>query len=172
MATVVATPGSATANSYLTRVEADAYFDTRLSATDWTGATDAIKDTALIMATRLMDKMWNWVSIRTDIIQVLDWPRIGMLAENMRESIDNDVIPVALKDATAEFAMQLITEDRTLDSDIETLRLRALKAGSVSLTFAGGVVAKVIPDAVYYLIPSWWGLPRSRRKRSVELVRA
>jgi len=172
MPTVVETPGAANANSYLSVAEADAYFDTRLAATVWTGSTTTIKQTALIMATRLMDKLWDWVSIRTDTIQYLDWPRIGVLAENRLETIDDDVIPQALKEATAEFAMQLISEDRTLDSDIETLRINALKAGSVSLTFGNGVKAKVVPDAVFYLIPEWWGSIRSRRGRTVRLSRA
>jgi hypothetical protein len=124
------------------------------------------------MSTRLIDKMWEWISIRTDALQALDWPRVGVLAENRLTTIDDNVIPQALKDATAEFAMQLITEDRTLDSDIETLRLKALRAGSVSLTFDKGVTAKVVPDAVFYLIPEWWGSLRARKQRSIPLVRA
>ena len=171
-ASIDATVGAATSNSYLTVIEAETYFDTRLSASDWSDAAAQDKIIALIMATRVMDKMWDWVSIRTDTTQVLDWPRIGVLSENKRETILNNVIPTAIKNATAEFAMQLLTEDRTLDSDIEKLRIRSLKAGAVMLTFAGGVTATVVPDAVFYLIPKWWGNLRARKQRSVQLSRA
>ena len=172
VASIDATVGGADANSYLLITEADAYFDTRLSATDWTDAGAQNKIIALIMSTRVMDKLWDWVSVRTDATQALDWPRIGVLAENKLETIANDVIPAALKNATAELAMQLLTEDRTLDNDIEQLRIRSLKAGSVALTFGGGVTATVIPDAVFYLIPKWWGSLRARKQRTVPLVRA
>jgi len=163
MPTVIAISGAANANSYLTVAEADAYFTTRLFSTNWTTATTATKETALIMATRLMDSMWQWEGAVTDDVQALLWPRVGMLDRNELEVIDDDIIPDELKNAVAELAFQLIAEDRTLDSDIESKKITSLTAGPVSLSFAEGVTAKVIPDAVYNLIPPWWGWVRGRR---------
>jgi hypothetical protein len=154
--TLVATAGSASANTYLTLAEADAYHDTRLSVTDWTDATDDTKNKSLLMATRLIDDMFAWVNSQTDSVQALRWPRSGMLDANERDYIDNDVIPQELKNAVAELARQLIAEDRTVDDDIETKRITSLTAGPVSLSFGEGVKAKVIPDAVFFMIPRWW----------------
>jgi hypothetical protein len=66
------------------------------------------------------------------------------------------VIPRELKYATAEFAGQLLIEDRTLDSDVAKQKITALRASSVALSFGEGVQAQVIPDATLnLLVPSW-----------------
>ena len=169
--TLVATPGSASANTYATLVEADAYHDTRLSNSDWTGASEDTKNTALLMGTRLLDNMYDWSGTTVDDTQVLAWPRSGMIDELDRDFIDDTVIPQALKDALAELAFQLIIEDRTLDNDIESQKITSLTAGPVGLSFGEGVTAKVIPDAVFYLIPNWWGRARGRRQAVRDLLR-
>ena len=43
--------------TYGSRALADAYFDTQLYATDWTGASDGDKDKALAMATEAVDSL-------------------------------------------------------------------------------------------------------------------
>ena len=159
MPTVIATPGAVNANSYCTVAEADAYHATHLYASDWTSASTTTKETALIMATRLLDHHYIWNEWPSTIEQVLQWPRDGVVAFNQRDWVDVDEIPPQLKNATAEYARQLISEDRTADSSIETQGITALTAGSVSLTFKNSVAAKVIPDAVNHLIPHWWGYP-------------
>jgi hypothetical protein len=170
--TLEATPGLATSNSYCTVAEAETYFDSRLSATAWSGASAANKIISLIMATRVLDASYVWYEWPVDSVQVLQWPRVGMIGQNPNEFVPTTVIPQALKEATAELAMQLITEDRTLDSDIETKGLRSLTAGPVGLVFKDNVKAKVIPDAVYYLIPTYWGYPRVRGTGQREVTRA
>ena len=50
-ATINATLKSATANSYVTLAEADAYFETVPSSTNWDDKTDDQKNRALISAT-------------------------------------------------------------------------------------------------------------------------
>jgi Putative DnaT-like ssDNA binding protein len=173
--TLVATPASATANSYATVAEADAYHDSRLHREDWaaTGSDVATKTVALIMATRLLDSMYEWSSWSThSLTQALQWPRISMMARNRLSYIDNETIPTELKNATAEFARQLIAEDRAADNDIETKRLREIGAGPVRLVFGEGVTAKVVPDAVYSLMPPWWGTVRGRVSATRDLVRA
>jgi hypothetical protein len=170
--TLVATAGSASANSYATVAEADTYHDSRLFATDWTGAATATKTVALIMATRLLDAIYAWESWATDATQALQWPRTGILARNQLELVDSTVIPDELKNATAEFARQLIVADRSLDSDIETQGITSLRAGPVSLTFKNGVYTKTVPDAVVSLLPYWWGYVRGRSSGSREISRA
>lgn len=156
MPTVTTTPGSASANSYCSVDDADAYHGDRLHVTDWTGASTDTKQRALIMATRLLDDMFDWASLRTDEIQALEWPRSGLIAANRREQIEDDEIPNELRDATAELARQLIAEDRSADNEAEAAGLKSLEAGPVSLAFRDRIVPKVIPDAVFYMIPEWW----------------
>lgn len=67
--------GLATANSYVSLVNADAYFEDR-GITAWTG-TDALKEAALIRATFALDGLYGskWYGDRSTSEQALDWPR-------------------------------------------------------------------------------------------------
>lgn len=161
---LIATAGSSTANSYATVAEGDAYHDARLFSTDWTDASTATKTVALIMATRLLDAMYEWKGYQTvPQTQALQWPRAGLLYRGDQAYVPNDIIPADLKNATAEFARQLIVADRSADSDVETQGIKALSAGPISLTFKDDVQAKVMPDAVRNLLPQCWGYVRGSR---------
>jgi hypothetical protein len=71
-------------------------------------------------------------------------------------AIASDIIPIDLKNATAELARQFKVGDRTLDNDVSVQGLTSVRAGSVGLTFKEMVEAKVLPDAVFnLLVPSW-----------------
>ncbi len=165
-----ATVGSASANAYCTRAEADAYHLARVHSDDWTSATTTDKDAAIVMATRLLDSMYEWDLFPVNTTQALQWPRAGIPAANKLRAILPTEIPVELKNATAEFARQLIVEDRSLDNDVETQGLTSLRAGSVALTFKNDVNAKIVPDAVVFLLPPWWGTVRGRSSVSGEVA--
>lgn len=189
--TLVATAGAANANSYLTQVQAQAYFDTRLFTEAW--ATSSSKDKALMMATRILDKFGQpykyfvparngvaahyrtrpqWTGAPATTTQRLAWPRTGMVDMNGNE-VSSSTIPDALVEATAELALQLIPEDRTLDNDVSVLGLTSLKAGPVSMSFKDVIESKVIPDAVWNLIPPSWltdELIESAMQASFEVV--
>lgn len=158
--TLVATAGGATANSYATAAEGDAYHEAHLYASDWTGASTATKEAALVMATRVLDSLYEWEGWAATDTQALLWPRNAVLDFRELSYIDPATVPQRLKDATAELARQLIAEDRTVDNQIETQGITALTAGPVSLEFKDSVYAKVMPDAVRNLIPAWWGTLR------------
>jgi hypothetical protein len=173
--TLVATAGAPNANSYATVAEADEYHDAKVHRTDWaaTGLDTAQKTVALIEATRILESMYEWAEWPTDPeVQSLGWPRIGVLKRDLIEFVPDDEIPPELKNATAELARQLITADRTADSDVETQGITHLSAGSVSLTFKSGVTAKVVPDAVVNLLPRHWGRLVGRKTGMRELERA
>lgn len=166
-----ATPGGVSANSYATVAEADTYHESRLYVTDWTGATTPDKTAALVMATRLLDQMYEWAEWSSSTTQALQWPRNGMLDFLELSNIPSTDIPVQLKNATSEFARQLLVGDRSADDDVETKGIKSLSAGPVSLTFTGTALPKVIPDAVFNMIPSHWGTVKSRKAGSRELQR-
>jgi len=158
MPDVIATPGATNANSYCTVAEADSYHDTHLYASAWNSASPTTKEIALIMSTRLLDTMYEWESFATDEDQALLWPREGLLRKNLLEWIEDDEIPIELKNATSEFARQLMEGDRSKDNEVDSQGLRSLTAGSISLSFKDHVVPKVVPDAVYNFIPEHWGM--------------
>ena len=142
--------------------------------TSFTGGSniEEVKNVALTMATRLLDSMYSWAEWSTTTTQSLQWPRIGVLDFLQLSNIPDYEIPDRLKEATAEFARQLIVSDTTANSDIETQGIKSLSAGPVSLAFKDSITPKVVPDAVINLIPSWWGKPRARKQMTRELVRA
>lgn len=125
---IVATPGSATANSYVTEAEAIAYAATRLNLNGWVTesgptATESEKK-ALIEATRELDLLM-FKGRRIDSVQRLAWPRAYALNEedapldSLLTSYDLDLyysgIPQRLKDATIELAFEFL---RAGDVDI------------------------------------------------------
>jgi hypothetical protein len=175
MVTIIATPGASNANSYITEVEADAYFDARLPLVPpWSDAADPTA--ALAMATRTLDAMAlpykylvkgtggsmsyyitrpAWTGTPATATQRLAWPRIGMFDGN-GNPIPSNVIPEELKEATAEFAGQLVQSDTTLDNAVIVQGLKSVKAGSVALSFKDMIEQHVIPDMVWNLMPSSW----------------
>jgi hypothetical protein len=172
--TLDATPGGPASNSYLTLAEGNTYFETRLHASVWDDSSEQEK--ALMMATRVLDILvqpfkWlvtgttvgtsffktrrQWTGTPATTTQKLAWPRKSMYDLN-GNAIAVNVIPSALKEGTAELAFQLLSADRTLDSDVQSQGITSLKAGSVAITFKDMVEAKVIPDAVWNLMPPSW----------------
>lgn len=171
--TIVATPGASNANSFLTEAEATAYFNARLPLVPpWEDADDPTA--ALVMATRVLSAFAQpyrylmqgdppyyyrirrqWTGAPATTTQRLPWPRTGMFDAN-GNAIASNVIPEALKEATAELAGQLIVADTTLDNSTAVKGITSVKAGSVSVSFKDMIESKVLPDAVWNLMPPSW----------------
>ena len=173
---LVVTPGDASANSYCSRAVADLYHTNRLHASTWTNASEDTKDAALIMATRVLDQQFTWAGFRTyPGVQALEWPRTGLLNEEGDQALDPTTIPLRLQYATAEFARLLIDSDTTVSSGVAGGAITKLKAGSVQIDYASGVVPHVdlVPDSVRFGIPrNWFGSIRSRQPSMLTLLRA
>lgn len=172
-----ATPGGVASNSFLTLIEAQAYFDTRLPITQWDNADS--QTALLIMATRVMEAMFasakrvlmrsgvgkqvyayyrtspTWTGSPATTTQALSWPRTGMVTRN-GVTILSTVIPQELKNAVAELAGQLAIGDRTLDNDVIAQGITSIKAGSVALGFKNDFEFDVIPGAVWDLLVQSW----------------
>jgi hypothetical protein len=163
-----ASVGGAAANSYCEIATADAHFAGQLHTDVWDAADEDTKCKALRMATRLLDRQFEWAGDITSDGQALLWPRIGVTGRTGLE-IASDALPPELVEATAEYAQQLISEDRSADSDVETAGLKRLVAGPVELEFEN-VQAKAVPDAVFFLV-SHLGDVKTRGAGSVPLHR-
>lgn len=157
--TLIATPSATNANTYCTLAEANTYHESRNFVDNWTAASDDEKNRALANATRLLDHWYSWRGYPTTTTQALQWPRNGVLDHLQWSYIVSTVIPSGLKEATAEFARQLIEGDRTAQLAQVDQGLSSLTAGPISLSFTGegGATAPVVPDAVSSLIYPWWG---------------
>jgi hypothetical protein len=108
----VATPGSASANSYCTEAEADAYMEARLNSSLWTGTEP--KKQALVEAQRELTAL-SYCGLRVDTTQALAWPRQWALNPDDPNYgyYDTTVVPQRLKDAQAELAFQFLKAGTT-----------------------------------------------------------
>lgn len=107
---LITTPGSASADSYATVAEADAYIAIRGFATTWP-TVEADKEKLLKWAALLMNT-WVWLGSAAASTQSLAWPRSGLYDTN-GYALAETTIPAAIKNAQIEFAFQLKGSDWT-----------------------------------------------------------
>lgn len=131
---LVSTPGSASANTYALLAEAEAYALTLTVKDDWLAADDPTKNAALVQATRGLDNL-RWKGLKSTVItQPLQWPR-AWVTDRDGFALASDTIPQKIKDATCEFAIRIVADDRAADAGglvYKSLELGSLKLGDVS----------------------------------------
>lgn len=113
------TPGSASANSYASVAEADAYHLDRANAA-WAAAVPADKEAALIRATQWLDGRYGdqWPGIRWKLrAQALDWPRVEAYDRD-GTVVDYQTIPPEVVDATCEAALRELATPGVLSPDV------------------------------------------------------
>lgn len=147
--TLDATVGGEDSNSYATEAEGDSYHESRLFSTIWTGSTTAIREAALVWASRILDYTFDWSGDKYTIEQAMRWPRWAVLDRD-GQLFDSNEIPVELKDAVSELARLLIDTDRTAESGTEGLS--KLKVDVIELTFDKLDRIDSIPDEIYQMI--------------------
>ena len=106
MPTLDVTVGGATANSYISEVDASSYFDERLNVGAWTAAVTDDRARALISGTRWVDTQ-GFVGEKATTAQALAWPRADV------DDIADDAIPVAVQQAVCEVALALLAAGTT-----------------------------------------------------------
>lgn len=169
--TLIATAGASDANTYATLAQANAYHEAHVHGEAWRTALTETKQRALLTATRLLDQHVIWNGTATSSSQALLWPRTGLL-DAKGYTLSASAIPTFLADACAELARQILTEDRTADSDVEAKGLTSLTVGPIAMTFKSAVAGKVLPDAVWYLISRWGAIQSRQIDGPLRLVRA
>ena len=128
-----ATPGSATANTYITLAEADVYLeDTRLHTTTWTALSDADKNAALAWATQTLDVSMDWYGYVRTTTQALRFPRSGIYDLD-GNTVDYDTIPTILANATAELAAELAAGDVLAQPGVLGLGMSRIKVDEIEL---------------------------------------
>jgi len=125
-ATIDATIKGANANSYVTLAEADAYFETVPSSTQWDNKQDDKKNRALISATRWIDTL-VYYGDRCDESQALKFPRTNYQVDGVELACT--LIPQNIKYAQFELANALandtdaITGSTGTDGNFEEVKL-------------------------------------------------
>lgn len=152
-------PGDPASNTYCDLPDATTYFTTRLHKAAWTSAGSSDKNAALVWATRLLDEQVNWFGWNSYDDQKLRWPRTGLTDPEGRD-IDSDDIPSFLKEATAELAFFLLSEDRTLETNRDLIGLKKVVIDTLSITTDPSTTAikPVIPMSVWSMI-KFYGQP-------------
>jgi len=117
--------GLASANSYASVADGDAYFEGHLYATAWTAATSGTKAAALVMATRLVDTQFQFNGYRANEDQALQWPRercpdpdrnavtSSLQSPVLSSFVPSDEVPKGVANAVCEMARELLIADRT-----------------------------------------------------------
>lgn len=137
--TLTDTVGSASANTWADLAHYKQYLQTRLPLVTWladalAGTLDEQLKIDLIAAGRLMNNLIVWTGAPVDAIQAMTWPRSGMYTIN-GYAIVNTTIPLSLKDAQCEYALQLHNSDLLSDDDAAKKNVKKVKAGSVEVEF-------------------------------------
>lgn len=147
-----ATPGGATANSYGTLAEANAYFQTRAFAEAWTTLTDdARKTTALITVTERLERL-AYTGERTSDAQALKFPRENCYTSDGERQASN-VVPRRVKLAQFEYALALVGgSDPLASGDLAGFEEIHLPGGIKFKTSEAARSAGGTPSAVEELI--------------------
>lgn len=143
------TVGGASANTYVSRDDATAYFEGHPFASAWTAAGDGTKDIALVYATRILDRS-KWAGNKHTTTQALAFPRSfvptlefdaapDFVAEFYRDDTmlyyDETTIPTPLVRATCELALQLLNAGTANPFDVEAVRIKSEAVGPIATEY-------------------------------------
>ncbi|HPV11353.1 MAG TPA: hypothetical protein PKW83_11865 [Verrucomicrobiota bacterium] len=186
--------GMADANSYADVPDGDMYHEAHLYASVWTAATEARKEAALMMATRLIDSLFQFNGSRASASQALQWPRaecrdpdrgqatLSVLLPVVSNFVPYDSVPGAVVQATCELARELLVADRTAapaGEGIDTVSTAhathaATGSGSDSTSsttkYSKSDTRQVLPPVVRSMLAKF-GAPVSGGSGPVRLVR-
>ena len=156
--------GLANANAYANAADGDAYHDGHLYASAWTAASSPNKEKALVMATRLIDGLFQFNGFKRMSTQALQWPRRECRDPDIQNGVvpglllvrgpflDETKVPPIVVNATCELARALLVEDRTDNPDGEGLSSISV-VGSLRLDFNANDRQPVIP----LIVQTWLG---------------
>lgn len=154
--------GKTNASSYTDISTADDYVALNKHESNWSSATTAQKQNALMRATIILDDNMDWYGSMANSNQALQWPRLGV-NDKYGTEISSSTIPTFLKYATAELARALHTEDR--DADPDTKGFSSMSVRGLSLGVDKADRRHVLPESVIRQV-SFYG----RVKRATGMI--
>jgi hypothetical protein len=147
--------GGLSSDSYSSVASADAYHD-----------DPSNKEKALKMSTRILDERVDWIGVKNTDSQALRFPRAGATDPD-GYAVETTEIPIALINATAEFARHLIGSDLTLNADGKGVG--SVTVGSINVDFDKSDTADVLPSIVKEMLRGW-GQIHTRSKFGVASI--
>jgi len=126
------TTGAATAESFVSVTDADAYWANHNSPLEWEEAITSELESSLRYATQYLEQNFTWLSTIYETTQALGWPRSSYSDSEGRSVGGAAVIPQKVKDATCEMALQYLKEDFS-SPDNENVLSESI--GSASITY-------------------------------------
>lgn len=125
------TPGSPTADSYVSVADADAYWAKRGNAA-WPAALIQDREAALVRATSYVDAEYRWRGTKAKPAQALAWPRYDVYVDAW--PLDSTIIPRQVKDAVCEMALKALAGD--IAADVSPQQVIEQTVGPITRKFA------------------------------------
>ena len=167
---LITTPGAPDANSYVTELEADAYFLARLFSTAaWNDFVE--KEALLTLCTNMLDWYMNWEGTKATSTQSLDWPRVDVYIEGFE--VSPSIVPDVVKTAVFELAVSMMNSDITQDWALKGFK--KVEAGALVVEVDGSADNRTpnnIPDRVYKILSDVLLSGGSNSISVVRLIRA
>ena len=129
--------------SYVSLAEANEYFSDRLHADAWADVSDANKEKALAMATKVIDRQLL-KGRKTDPTQLLAFPRYP----------DTEV-PQAVKDACCEEALALLERGNSERRKLQQEGVQSFTLGNMSETYTPGSGKGLLSQEAKELLRLW-----------------
>lgn len=144
MPVIDSTVGGLASNSYVSLLEANAYFESAYNKPLWAPLVDNVKAQLLISATVALDSYTTWLGQRYSISQVLDWPRVSVYDRDGM-LYPYTVIPYTIKVATYELAYHLLANGGLTFTQNS---IDEVKVGSIGIKFSNYITEMGIPAFV------------------------
>ncbi|MEX2444499.1 MAG: DnaT-like ssDNA-binding protein [Alkalispirochaeta sp.] len=142
--------GLPNANTYISLTDADGYH-AEVGNTEWSAATEAEREAALVAATRWIDSRYRtrWIGTRGSRDQALAWPRWNAVDP---DGYEIPGVPQGVAHATAEAALLVVTGEELSAPQERGGRVRREKVGPIETEYASGAPAGTAYPAVSGLL--------------------
>ena len=180
--------GKADANSYASAADGDAYHAKHLYSSPWTSADPERKEIALQMATNVLDSVVDWNGSRSSSEQALDWPRTGASTPDEADAslysfgygtgyfgaafIASDIVPQKIKDATCELARNLLSNDRTQESDTKGIKSTGIGQGALSTVFDASDRPGILTEFLRAMIRPYGSYSATNQRVTIPVFRS
>lgn len=129
--------------AYVDLEEANEYFSNRLHVDAWSSASDADKEKALAMATRMIDRQLL-KGRKTDPAQPLAFPRHP-----------DTEIPQAVKEACCEEALAILESGNSQRRKLQQEGVQSFTLGNMSETYVAGSGRGLLSQEAKELLRPW-----------------
>lgn len=161
--------GLPNATSYVSVAEADDIITVNIHAdVAWAALDQSQKEKLLSWASSYLDNHAKWFGRKTVEAGALRWPRTGVCDRDGR-AIPPDEIPTQLKIATAFMATYLVSTDRSVEREQDSLV--RIKADVVELEFLEGYKLAQVPSHMRWLIEGLGLIQSGTYPRFVKIIR-